>query len=182
MLALLALTAGCTGGGTPAPSGPATAPETAPQAVTVTAGPPPPPGRTGDPVAGISTLPPVPVAQPADFGNGLTAAVKEIKEIPKLEANGPGEIAGHGVGVVVEVRNGTDAPVDLNGVAVNASYAGAKPAGDSAAPPSAPLAGRLAAGEAREGTYVFQVPEPDWRSTQVEINWSGSPNVILVRS
>src|SRR4051795_12198785 len=100
---------------------PPATPTKAPQPVVVTPGPPPPPGAVGPPVAGVTSLPPVPVEQPADFG-GLVARVTRIEELPNLEANGPGERTGPGVGVSIEMRNESRDAVDLAGIEVNASY------------------------------------------------------------
>ena len=167
----------CTSTGTTPPA-PST--EAGPTPVVVTPGPPPPPGATGAPVIGISTLPPVPVGEPASFGGGLVATVAQIDQL-QLEARGPGEIAGPGVGVTVELKNESADPIDLGGVAVNASYGDGVPASSSGAAPAAPVTGALPAGETRRGVYVFQVPNEDAGSLVVEVNYNGSPNVVLIR-
>jgi len=165
--------------GADAPTAPAPT-DVEPTPVVVTPGPPPPPGATGAPVVGISTLPPVPVGEPAQFGDGLVANVVKVDEL-QLEARGPGEIAGPGVGVTVELKNESTNPIDLGGIAVNASYANGVPAGASDATPSAAVAGALPPGETRQGVYVFQVPREDAASLVVEVNYNGSPNVVLIR-
>lgn len=159
---------------------PAPSAEAGPTPVVVSPGPPPPPGATGAPVIGISTLPPVPVGEPASFGGGLVARVAQIDQL-QLEARGPGEIAGPGVGVTVELKNESADPIDLGGVVVNASYGNGAPASASGAAPAAPASGALPAGETRRGVYVFQVPSEDAGSLVVEVNYNGSPNVVLIR-
>jgi hypothetical protein len=166
--------------GTATPPVPAPSSEVAPTPVVVTAGPPPPPGATGKPVIGVSTLPPVLVGEPAPFGDGLIANVVRIDQL-QLEAHGPGEIAGPGVGVTVELKNESANPIDLGGIAVNASYRNGVPASASETAPAAAAAGALPPGETRRGVYVFQVPREDVGSLVVEVNYNGSPNVVLIR-
>ena len=136
--------------------------------------------RTGPPAGGISSLAPVPVGQPGEFGNGLVATVIKVDPI-QVEANGPGEIAGAGVGVTVELRNGTPDPVDLGGVVVNAYYRDGIPADGSDSAPAAAAAGLLASGQTRQGVYVFRIPSEAVNSLVVEVNYNGSPNVVLIR-
>lgn len=177
---VLALTTACSGTGSSGPAAATPSASGAPQAVQVTPGPPPPPGATGAPVAAISSLPPVPVGQPAAFGGGLVAKVATIDPID-VNAQGPGEIAGPGVAVNVDLSNESKDPIDLGGVVVNAYYGGGTPAGSTAGAPAAPAAGPLAPGETKRGVYVFQVPRAQAGSLVVEVNYSGSPNVVLIR-
>ena len=154
----------------------------APSAVVVTSAVPPPPGALGEPTVGITTLTPVPVNAPANFGNGLIASVTKIDSIERLEARGPGEVAGPGVRVTVSLRNETSSIVDMSGITVNASYGpDSRPASDNSSPPAAPFRGNLDPGASGEAVYLFQVPAADESSLVVEINWNGSPNVVLVR-
>jgi hypothetical protein len=180
LLGLVLTASACTSdeGNRPA-AGPSAEP-TAPSPVLVTAGSPPPPGGTGEPVVGITTLPPVPAGQPAPFGNGLVANVTHVDEL-MLEARGPGEVAGPGVGVTVELTNESADPVDLDGVVVNAYYGAGIPASASDTAPAAAATGALPPGETRRGVYVFQIPHDDAASLVVEVNYNGSPNVVLIR-
>lgn len=175
LLLVAVAAAGCTAD--PGDAGP----DGAPEPIVVTAGPPPPPGATGEPVAGITTLPPVAVGEPAPFGQGLVARVVTVEPV-QVEARGPGEIAGSGVAVTLELINESDADIDLDGIAVNSFYGDGIPATDNSAPPSAPVSGSLPPGESRQGVYLFQIPGDETDSVTVEINHSGSPNVVLVTS
>ena len=177
LTALVAGSSACSGATPPAPP---PSDQAGPTPIVVTPGPPPPPGATGAPVVGVSTLAPVPVGQPAPFGDGLVADVVRIDQL-QLEARGPGEIAGPGVGVTVELRNESKDPIDLGGVVVNASYADGVPASASDSKPAAAATGSLPAGEKRQGVYVFQVPNEQAASLVVEVNYNGSPNVVLIR-
>lgn len=167
--------AGCTSGSTaPAPEPNSLAPRQ------ITPGPPPPPGATGAPVVGVTSLAPVPVGEPAQFGGGLVAKVLKIDPV-QVEARGPGEIAGPGAAVTVELKNESNDPIDLNGIAVNAYQDDRVPVGSSNSTPAAAVTGSLAAGDTKQGVYVFQVPPETAGSLLVEINFSGSENVVLVQ-
>jgi hypothetical protein len=157
--------------------------DTSPTAV-LTPGPPPPPGPTGAPAIGISTLPPVPVGQAATFSDvKLAASVLTIDSV-QLGANGPGEIAGPGVAATVQFSNESDKDIDLGGVTVNAYYGGTAddkvPAAPSDAAPAGPVSGSLAPQQTRSGVYVFQVPAGRTGSISVEVNYSGSADVVVV--
>ncbi|MCF7553847.1 hypothetical protein [Pseudonocardia sp. WMMC193] len=175
LLAALALCAACTGADEPSPQT-----SDAPTALTVTPGPAPAPGATGAPTVGVNSLAPVPVSQGSDFGNGLVATVTKIDDSARLEANGPGDVAGPAAIVTVQVRNDTPDTVDLTGVTVTATADGA-PSTPSSSDPAAPLAGSLPNGESRDGVYVFRVSDQDAARLLVEISWNGSPNVVLVQ-
>ncbi len=172
-LGLLVLT-GCTAAPPPA------AQDVGPPAVVTTPGPPPPPGPTGPPAVGVSSPAPVPVGEAAAFGEGLVATVLTIEPV-QVDARGPGEIAGSGAAVTLELVNDGTAPVDLGGIAVNAYFDDAVPATGNSAPPAAPVSGDLQPGDSRQGVYLFQLPAASIGSVVVEINYSGSPNVVLIR-
>lgn len=173
--------AGCTSA--PAPAAPAAAATASgsPRPIVVTPGAPPPPGATGAPVAGITQLPPVAVGQAADLGSGLLASVQKIDPL-QITATGPGELNGPGVGVTVQVENKTSKPVDLGGIVVNASYGNGQAAAGSLAAPSRAFTGQLESGKSAQAVYVFQVPARDAPSVVVDIDYSGAPNVVIVRS
>lgn len=184
LLLTVTLVSACTGGttdgggtgtGTAGPVAPS-----APQPLEVTPGPPPPPGATGPPAIAISSLPPVPVGDPAPFGGGLVAKVEKIDQID-VGAQGPGEIAGPGVAVTVGLSNESPDPIDLGGVVVNAFTGDGTPASSNDGAPAAPATGSLPPNESRQGVYVFQVSREDAPSLTVEISYSGSPNVVLIR-
>jgi hypothetical protein len=152
-------------------------------AAVLTPGPPPPPGPTGAPAIGISTLPPVPVGEAATFSDvRLAANVLKIDPV-QLGANGPGEIAGPGVAATVWFSNESDKDIDLGGVTVNAYYrdgADKVPAAPSDAAPAGPVSGALAPRQTRSGVYVFQIPAGQAGSISVEVNYSGSADVVVV--
>ena len=175
-LLLAALAGGLLTGCTTTPDPPV---DGAPAPLQVTPGPPPPAGATGAPVAGVTTLPPVGVGDPAPLRNGLVARVVTVAPA-QIEARGPGEIAGPGSAVTVELTNESADPIDLAGLAVNAYSGDGVPAAASSSPPAAAATGQLAPGSTATGVYLFQVTT-DSPELTVEINHSGSPDVALVR-
>ena len=100
-------------------------------------------------------------------------------EPTNLTANGPGEVSGPGVFVTVDVRNATDKPLDLAGLVVNAHYGDGTPAVPAALQRDA-LAGTVAPGESKSGTYAFSVPADQNASVVVDVQHSSFPNVVIV--
>ena len=132
-------------------------------------------------MVGISTLAPVGVGAPAPFRDvGLSAKVLSIDPV-QLTAQGPGEIAGPGVSVKVELQNTGSTPVDLSGVVVNSSYGSGPPAVATESKPAAPLSGKLPPGQTSQGVYAFLVPRNATDSVVVEVDYSGSSNIVLIR-
>jgi hypothetical protein len=131
---------------------------------------------------GISsiTLPPVGIGEPAELGENVLVTVTRI-EPTTLTAEGPGEIAGPGVIATVEVRNDTDEPFDLGGLAINAHYGDDTPASPSLLPGRS-LSGTVAPGQRVSGDFGFRVPEDERDSLVLDIQHSGTPNVVIVEA
>ncbi|WP_299038916.1 hypothetical protein [uncultured Pseudokineococcus sp.] len=129
-----------------------------------------------EPVA-TRTLPPVDVGEEGRFESGLVATVEEVVPV-RLDARGPGEVAGPGHAVVLELENGSSAPVDLAGVAVSATSEDGTPAVPSSSSAAEPLTGALEPGGTARGTYVFAAPEGASLRIQVEQNEQGDVVVV----
>lgn len=103
-------------------------------------------------------LTPVALAQPADYGDGLTARLAGIRSF-KARGEGVGETSGPALAVTVQLTNRGSAPASLDTVAVNL-FRG--PAGLRAATladgATLPFSGRLAPGATASATYSFSVP------------------------
>jgi hypothetical protein len=151
---------------TPPPSGAAAGPQ--------------PPVVTATPSLGATTLPPRQVGQAAALDEGLQVAVTKVSE-KDLEASGPGEIAGAGVVVQVEVTNSTGKDFDLTALAVNATYDKDTPAPPSDAENAPGLRGTVKAGAKATGTYAFRVPKAKADSLTVDITSSTSTNIVIFR-
>jgi hypothetical protein len=124
------------------------------------------------------TLRPVGVGEPAELARNLFASVTHVTPTT-LTAQAPGETSGPGVFVTVTVRNDTDAPVDLDGLAVNAHYGDRIPAAPVRSIGAA-LHGALAPGGSKSARYAFRVPKDQVGSIRVDIEHSAAPNVVVV--
>jgi hypothetical protein len=143
---------------------------------------PPPAVPNSTPSLAVTTLKPVPIGSPAALTSNVRVAVRGIRRLT-VTAAGPGETAGPAVTFVVEVRNGSSGPVDLDGVAVTAGYGAAQtPAVPSSAAPSAPLTGRLAPGATGRGTYVFRLPAASGAKVRIQVSAAFAAAVAVFRS
>ena len=130
---------------------------------------------------GVATPSPSPVGQEVALGE-LRATVVSVEPVA-VDARGPGEIAGSGAAVRLRVRNASSAPADLAGLAVTASSPDGVPAVPSSGEPAEPLAGALAPGEQRSGTYVFALPAGAPRgepALRVEVGSDAAREVAVV--
>ncbi|MGY1601002.1 hypothetical protein [Geodermatophilus sp. SYSU D00815] len=103
-------------------------------------------------------LAPVPLAEPVEYGDGLSARLVDIKAIT-AEARGVGETSGPALVVIVELTNTAEAPVALDTVAVN-MFLGADgaPAARLVGDSGAPFSGSLEPGASAQAVYAFTVP------------------------
>ena len=140
---------------------PATEPTTAPPPTTV--GQPPPPAPGAD--------------VPATLAPGVVATVRTVTPVRAVPP-AAGGAAGPGAVVRLAVRNDSGAAVDLSGLTVDATAAGA-PAPQSQGGVAAPLAGTLDAGRQTSGTYVFATPASADGPLLLRVGLPGSPAVPL---
>ena len=137
---------------------------------------PTPTGPTSNADEGPAALPAVALDASAAVGNGVVATLPGIEGI-QAQATGPGNIAGPALRVTVQITNGTNQSVGLDGVAVNlylgADRAPASPVDD---PSMRPFTGALAAGQSATGVYVFTVPADARDAVTVEVGYqAGAP-------
>lgn len=119
------------------------------------------------------------------LGVASPLAPKVLVTVSKVEpttltAHGPGQIAGSGVLATVTVRNDSDRPFDLNGIAINAHYGDGTPATANEAPPARRLDGMLAPGAEATGVYAFRLPQSGDGSVVIDVQQNASPNVVIV--
>jgi hypothetical protein len=137
-----------------------------------------PPLETATATAGLTTLKPVVVGSPATITPGVRVTVRKFQTL-KVTAAVPGETSGPAVAFVVEVRNGSTTPVNLDGIAVTASYGAATPATPISSAPNNPLTGRLVAGSTAQGSYVFRVPAKDAGSVKIQVSADSATSVAV---
>lgn len=138
------------------------------------------PPATALPVEPVDTksLEPVALFEPADFGNGLVAAVTAVMEVD-VEAARPGETAGPAAAVHLEIRNESDIALDLDGVAVNATDGRGLPLVPNFMSPALPVSGVLEPGESRSGIYVFRT-DRDIDDLTIQVHHNTTPNFVVI--
>lgn len=132
------------------------------------------------PVQEVSTKPPVPLTEPADFDNGMTLAIERIESVQGV-ARGTGEVAGPALRLTLRMSNGSDSAVSLESAVVDLTTgADQTPAPTLTDPGGRPFAGDVPAGGSRTGVYVFAVPEDARDRLRVAVSYlSGAPVVVL---
>ena len=138
---------------------------------------------TGAPATAVDTPPvasnllePVGAGVDVDLGDGVTVRLISSDEID-AEPGGPGETAGPGVSVTLEVHNGSDDPVNLSQIAASGTYDESTPAEETTGPPADPFVDTIESGESGRGVYVFRVPRDQSDSLVVSLAAGFSPDV-----
>lgn len=125
---------------------------------------------------------PVGLEDDAPFGNGVVARVVAMESTEVTPAL-PGEIGGPAVIFDVEVTNGSDAEIVLDGVTVDLVDLTGAPLLPVTTDPAEPLAGPLEPTATSTARYVFSVPVDDRDDVRLTIKYSGdAPAVVLTGS
>lgn len=180
--AAVILLAGCSAGGSSAPEQPpgSAAPsgeQTSAPAPAGTATPVDSRGRpsvvaTNDP---LQVYPPVPIDQPQQVA-GVEVRLAQIDAI-QTEAKMPGEVAGPGLAVLVELKNQTAETIEIDSLVVVLYDSAMAPAGAMSATSDAVQAS-LAPGEVLSGTYRFTIA-PELRSpVTIEVSLPNHPVLL----
>jgi hypothetical protein len=126
----------------------------------------------------ITTNSPVALTDTADYGNGVTVKLGAIEAIT-TQAQLPGEIAGPGVKVTVDIVNGSSAAIDLGNVIVDLVDGAGEPAIPMTASPANPFTGSLGAGETATGVYVFTVPASYTNPATITVSYTTEAPVVV---
>jgi hypothetical protein len=151
---------------------------------TQTTEPGPPAPVVPAPTAGGDVPPPVlatvDLDARAEAGDGVTATVLSVDAIDGT-GYGPGNVAGPALRIAVRLVNGTDAPLALDGVAVELTTgAEATPASPLDDPSRAPFSGTVPSGGTAEGVYVFSVPVDQRDRVAVSVGYRpGAPLMVF---
>lgn len=135
----------------------------------------------GDPNAPAPSLPPVPLDQPVDYGDGVSAAIIDVTAF-QAQGQGVGQTSGPAVRVTISITNGTAEDLSLDAVTVNlASGPELSPAAPVNDPSARPFAGIVPSGASTEGGYAFSLPEDARGSISVTVNYTvGSVTAVFV--
>jgi hypothetical protein len=102
-------------------------------------------------------------------------------DVVKAEGRGRGELSGDAYAVTVEFTNGSSRPLDLGAVVVTLDAADGTPASPVRGDPhSQPMKGRLPAGKATTGTYLFSMPRTNDTGVRVSFTYAAeAPTAIF---
>lgn len=125
-------------------------------------------------------LPPVALAEPSTFGNGVSARLVSIGAFD-ARAQGPGEISGPALAVTVELTNSGTTAVSVDTAAVNVYFgANGTPAVRMTDGTGTSLRGSLAAGDSARATYAFAVPADQRDTVTVAVSYlDGSGTAVF---
>jgi hypothetical protein len=137
-----------------------------------------PPIDTQTPSVAISAAPAVSLGTTTKLADGVKVLVSKVSAV-RVEASGPGDIAGDGIAVHLTVKNSSGKAFDLNGLAVTASYGPGRPASPGGASTGDPLTGSLKTADSARGVYVFTVPKAQVPSVEVQISSNASPIIVV---
>jgi hypothetical protein len=130
------------------------------------------------PAVSLTTNSPVALTATGDYGNGVKVTLAAIEAVTTT-AELPGEIAGPGVKVTVDVVNDSNAAVDLGNVIVDLEDAAGTPAIPMSASPASPFTGSVAAGATATGIYVFTVPTTYSNPATISVSYSTEVPVVV---
>lgn len=135
---------------------------------------------SGDPDGPAPSLPPAPLDEPVDYGDGVSAAIVEVTPF-QAQGQGVGETSGPALLVTIVLSNGTPQEISLDTVTVNlASGEDLLPAPPLADPSARPFAGVVAGGASAQGAYAFSVPEEVRDSITITVNYTaGSVTAVF---
>jgi len=112
-------------------------------------------------------------AAPAEWSDGATVAVTGARQ-QVTSGRGPGERAGQPQTVfALEVTNGSDKPLDLNAVVVQAVYGGSNQASPLYDQETVDFAGALAPGATATAVYSFAIPEDQLGDVVLSVDVDG---------
>ena len=135
------------------------------------------PGPLDELVVDFDVLDPVGLEEEAETSSGLLGRLVDV-ERSKVEAKGPGETAGNGVVVTVELENTTDEPVPLEVAVVDVYDGSGAPAvinyGD---PRTAEFAAVVPPGGSARATYVARLTSEGDAITVTVSTEPGAPAV-----
>lgn len=125
-----------------------------------------------------TTLPPVGLDDSATVADGVQVRVAQIESVTG-EAVLPGEIGGPALRITVEVRNDSDATIDMRTATVTAAYGDPlQPANPISKPEGKAFENEASPGQAVTGAFVFEVPAEQRGHVRVDVDLSVDQPII----
>ncbi|GAA1426486.1 hypothetical protein GCM10009616_01160 [Microlunatus lacustris] len=161
------------GAPTPAPTGSASPPVPAPSPGT--------PSALGSgstvPVEPVRTKKAVPLEEPGDLGKSLSLQVRDVVAV-EGKATAPGEIAGPALKITLRATNRSGQAVSLAGSTVFVTYGADRTPASELSDGRRPFPDELPDGEAREGVYLYSVPEEGRDDLRIEVSRTGAEATV----
>lgn len=167
--------------GTPAgkPASTTAVPPSSDSPAITTAVPPPTTGNIHQTVQtkAVTTAPKVPITGTASFKNKVDARITAINPI-SVQGQGPGEISGPGLEIVVTIDNGSSQEIDLSNTIVDLTDSEGEPA-IAITSGGEPFTGVLAPGASATATYEFTVAEDRRDPVSIALSYTTDAPVVI---
>lgn len=154
--------------------------EATPDPVRATPIPAPSAGTIDDVIPVPSPVPTeeVPLDETAELEGTTELRVVDVTAV-SVEAQTPGEVAGPALAVEVEIKNGSDADLDLSSTMVTLVGAGDVLGQPTTSEPYSPFMGAVLPGDSATATYVFLIPEDSRSRLSITVQYLAEAPVAL---
>lgn len=124
---------------------------------------------------------PVRLTQPSSAGTGMVVRITKVERV-RGKSVLPGEVGGPALRVTVSAANRGTKPFTLSAPVVNLYYGFAhKPAQPLTQPGAKPFPGRIAPGSTATGVFVFQAPQRQGLTVEVEADLDPDLRIVTFR-
>lgn len=138
-----------------------------------------PPVETGDADDLPVPLDPVPLDEPADFGDDVSASLVAVEGF-QAEGRGVGEISGPALRVTVRLTNGTGAALSVDAVTVQMFFgAELTPASEISDDRATVFRGSLEPGASAEATYSFSIADQVRDDVSVTVSYAPGSSIVV---
>lgn len=112
----------------------------------------------------------------ASLPDGVHLKVTKVKAFT-AKAETPGEITGPALAVSIRLKNTTKKPTDVDSAIITVTKADGAPAQPTTSDPYAPFSGKILAGDAGTGTYVFLIPKKDRKELAITVEYRAGQSI-----
>lgn len=138
-----------------------------------------PPVETGDADDLPVPLDPVPLDEPADFGDEVSASLVAVEGF-QAEGRGVGEISGPALRVTVRLTNGTGAALSVDAVTVQMFFsADLTPAPEISDEQATVFRGSLESGASAEATYSFSIADEVRDDVSITVSYAPGSSIVV---
>lgn len=130
------------------------------------------------PAATPVTLQAAALTEKARPNKGVTVQVTDIRPV-STEARFPGEVAGPGIAVTLNIDNSGSSPIDLDNAIVDVRGSDGSRAVQVSGSPASPMSGSLLPGHEMSGTYVFTIPRDQRHPISIRFSYAAKTPIVL---